>query len=74
MSLQECTRALSSGHPVRINAGDYSQAELEEAAAAAQLAGSKLVLFNLKGRSTEDIGRILQAGGQHIRFGDIYLV
>lgn len=75
MSLQECTAALHAhGGAVRINGGEFSQSELEQAAAIAAEENAQLIIDNIKGRSCEDIGRILEAGGRQVCFADIYLV
>lgn len=74
MSLQECTAALHANGAVRINAAEFSQSELEEAAAAAADENARLIIYNIKGRSSEDIGRILEAGGRQVCFADIHLI
>ena len=74
MSLQECTRALIAEGAVRINAGEFSQSDLENAAAVARQTQARLIIYNLKGRSSEDIGRIAEAGGRQVNFADIYLI
>ncbi|HMS39789.1 MAG TPA: hypothetical protein PKE69_06150, partial [Pyrinomonadaceae bacterium] len=48
--------------------------ELEAAAALAQAEKARLIIYNLKGRSSEDVGRIADAGGRQITFGDIFLL
>jgi hypothetical protein len=74
MSLQECTRALIADGAVRIDAGEFSQADLEDAAAAAREARARLIIYNLKGRSCADVGRIAEAGGRHVTLGDLHLI
>ena len=74
MSLQECTRALVNDGAARINAGEFSQSDLESAAAVAKQRHARLIICNLKGRSSEDIGRIAEAGGRQVNFADIHLI
>lgn len=74
MSLQECTDGLISNGEVRINAAEFSLAELQEAAATAKETQSRLIIYNLKGRSGSDIESIYDAGGRQVTMGDIYLV
>ena len=74
MSLQECTNALRSNGSTYINAGEFSQAELEAAARVAHEQRARLIISNLKGRTCEEIGRIVGAGGRQISFADIHLL
>lgn len=74
MSFQECTQLLRDEGILRINAGEFSMDELEAAAALAQAEKARLIIYNLKGRSCADVGRIADAGGRQVTFGDIYLV
>ena len=74
MSFQECAQLLRDEGTLRINAGEFSLDELEAAAALAQAEKARLIIYNLKGRSSEDVGRIADAGGRQITFGDIFLL
>lgn len=75
MSLEECTNALRSGGAIRIDAGEFSQSDLEAAASEARKARGRLVISNLlKGRTPEDIGRIAEAGGCQVSIADIHLI
>lgn len=74
MSFQECTQLLRDAGTLRINAAEFSMEELEAAAALAQSKRARLIIDNLKGRSCADVGRIADAGGRQVTFGDIYLV
>ena len=74
MSFQECTQLLRNEGILRINAGDFSIEELEAAAALANAEHARLIIDNLKGRSCADVGRIADAGGRQVTFGDIYLL
>ena len=74
MSLQECTSALRADGSTRINAGEFSQTDLEAAAAIAQAEHARLIIYNLKGRSCADVARILEAGGRQVTFGDLHLI
>jgi hypothetical protein len=74
MSFQECTQLLRDEGVLRINARDFSIEELEAAAALAQSERARLIIDNLKGRSCADVGRIADAGGRQVTFGDIFLV
>jgi hypothetical protein len=70
MSLQECTQALLAKGRTRINAAEFSAAELETAAAAANDAHALLFVYNLRGLSPAELRRIAQAGGRQIYFDD----
>lgn len=74
MSFQECTQLLRDEGVLRINARDFSIEELEAAAALAQSERARLIIDNLKGRSCADVGRIADAGGRQVTFGDIFLI
>ncbi len=74
MSFQECTQRLRNEGTLRINAAEFSMDELEAAAALAQTRHARLIIDNLKGRSCADVGRIADAGGRQVTFGDIYLI
>ena len=74
MSFQECAQLLRDEGTLRINAGEFSLDELEAAAALAQAEKARLIIYNLKGRSSEDVGRIADAGCRQITFGDIFLL
>ncbi len=74
MSFQECTQLLRDAGTLRINAAEFSMEELEAAAALAQAKRARLIIDNLKGRSCADVGRIADAGGRQVTFGDIYLL
>lgn len=74
MSFQECTQLLRDEGVLRINARDFSIEELEAAAALAQSERARLIIDNLKGRSCADVGRIADAGGRQVTFGDIFLL
>ncbi len=74
MSFQECTQLLRDAGTLRINAAEFSMEELEAAAAFAQAKRARLIIDNLKGRSCADVGRIADAGGRQVTFGDIYLL
>ncbi len=75
MSLQECTEALRSGAAIRIDAGEFSQSDLEAAASEARKVRARLIISNLlKGRTPEDIHRIAEAGGRQVCFSDIHLI
>jgi len=74
MSFQECTQLLRDEGTLRINGGDFSLEELEAAAALAQSEKARLIIYNLKGRSCADVGRIADAGGRQVTFGDIFLI
>jgi predicted transcriptional regulator len=74
MSFQECTQLLRDAGTLRINAAEFSMEELEAAAALAQSKRARLIIDNLKGRSCADVGRIADAGGRQVTFGDIYLL
>jgi hypothetical protein len=74
MSLQECTQALRTQGSLRINAGEYSVNDLEAAALAAREAHAMLVVYNLRGRSHDDVARIASAGGRQIIFDDVRLI
>ncbi len=74
MSLQECTQALQTIGQIRINGGDFSAAELEAAAAEARASRARLFVYNLKGLSCAEIGRIAEAGGRQVYFDDIRLI
>ena len=74
MSFQECTQLLRDDAALRINAAEFSMEELEAAAAFAQAKRARLIIDNLKGRSCADVGRIADAGGRQVTFGDIYLL
>lgn len=75
MSLEECTDALRSGGPIRIDAGEFSQSDLETAASEARRARARLIISNLlKGRTPEDIHRIAEAGGRQVCIADIHLI
>ena len=74
MSFQECTQLLRDAGTLRINAAEFSMDELEAAAALAQSKRARLIIDNLKGRSCADVGRIADAGGRQVTFGDIYLL
>ena len=70
MSLQECTKALLTTGKTRINAAEFSAADLESAAAAANDAHALLFIYNLRGLSPVELRRIAQAGGRQIYFDD----
>ena len=74
MSFQECTQLLRDEGVLRINARDFSIEELEAAAALANAERARLIIDNLKGRSCADVGRIADAGGRQVTFGDIFLI
>jgi len=74
MSLQECTSALSSDGRTRIDASDFSQDELEEAASIARAERATLIIYNLISRPAEQIARVLSAGGRHVTVGDLHLI
>ena len=74
MSFQECTQTLRNDGVLRINASDFSLDELEAAAALAQAERARLIIYNLKGRTCADVGRIADAGGRQVTFGDIFLI
>ena len=74
MSFQECTQLLRNEGVLRINARDFSMEELEAAAALANSQRARLIIDNLKGRSCADVGRIADAGGRQVTFGDIFLI
>ena len=74
MSFQECTQLLRDEGVLRINARDFSIEELEAAAALAQSERARLIIDNLQGRSCADVGRIADAGGRQVTFGDIFLI
>jgi len=74
MSFQECTQLLRNEGVLRINARDFSIEELEAAAALANAERARLIIDNLKGRSCADVGRIADAGGRQVTFGDIFLI
>ena len=74
MSFQECTQLLRNEGVLRINARDFSIEELEAAAALANAQRARLIIDNLKGRSCADVGRIADAGGRQVTFGDIFLI
>lgn len=74
MSFQECTQLLRNAGTLRINAAEFSMDELEAAAALALTRQARLIIDNLKGRSCADVGRIADAGGRQVTFGDIYLI
>ena len=74
MSFQECTQLLRNEGVLRINAGEFSIEELEAAAALANAEHARLIIDNLKGRSCADVGRIADAGGRQVTFGDIFLI
>ena len=74
MSFQECTQLLRDEGTLRINAGHFSIEELEAAAALAQSKRARLIIDNLKGRSCADVGRIADAGGRQVTFGDIHRI
>ncbi|MDP3495718.1 MAG: hypothetical protein Q8R82_21635 [Hyphomonadaceae bacterium] len=74
MSFQECTQTLRNTGVLRINASDFSLDELEAAAALAQAERARLIIYNLKGRTCADVGRIADAGGRQVTFGDIFLI
>lgn len=74
MSFQECTQLLRNEGVLRINARDFSIEELEAAAALANSQRARLIIDNLKGRSCADVGRIADAGGRQVTFGDIFLI
>ena len=69
MSLQECTKALLTTGKTRINAAEFSAADLESAAAAND-AHALLFIYNLRGLSPVELRRIAQAGGRQIYFDD----
>ena len=74
MSLQECTSALRADGRISINAGEFSQHDLEAAAAIARAEHACLIIYNLKGRSCADVARIAEAGGRQVTFGDLHLM
>ena len=74
MSFQECTQLIRNAGTLRINAAEFSMEELEAPAALAQSRRARLIIDNLKGRSCADVGRIADAGGRQVTFGDIYLI
>lgn len=74
MSFQECARELIDRGAVTINAGEFSQADLESAATLAHEHRARLVIYNLKGRTCADIGRITEAGGRNVTLGDLHLI
>jgi hypothetical protein len=74
MSFQECARELKAHHSVTINAGEFSQRDLEAAAALAHSEHARLIIYNLKGRSCADVGRIAEAGGRNVTLGDLHLI
>lgn len=74
MSFQECTQLLRNEGILRIDAGQFSVDELEAAAALANAEQARLIIYNLKGRTCADVGRIADAGGRQVSFGDIYLI
>jgi hypothetical protein len=74
MSFQECASELIHRGSVTINAGEFSQDDLEHAAALAQEHHARLVIYNLKGRTCADIGRITEAGGRNVTLGDLHLI
>ena len=74
MSFQECTQLLRNEGVLRINGGDFSIEELEAAAALANAEHARLIIDNLKGRTCADVGRIADAGGRQVTFGDIFLI
>ena len=41
---------------------------------AAQAEHARLIIDNLKGRSCADVGRIADAGGRQVTFGDIHRI
>ena len=74
MSFQECTQLLRDEGTLRINAGEFSLEELEAAASLALSEKARLIIYNLKGRTCADVGRIADAGGRQVTFGDIFLI
>jgi hypothetical protein len=74
MSFVECTQALQGGGLIRINAGDFSMDEIEDAARTARESHATLVLYNMKGRSGQDIARIHDAGGNRVVLDDFRLI
>ena len=74
MSFQECTQLLRNEGILRIDGGQFSLDELEAAAALANAEQARLIIYNLKGRTCADVGRISDAGGRQVSFSDIYLI
>jgi hypothetical protein len=74
MSLQECALEMKSKGSATINAGEFSLDDLESAATLARARQARLIIYNLKGRSCEEIFRITQAGGLHVSLGDLHLI
>ena len=74
MSFQECARELMDQGSVTINAGEFSQGDLESAAALANERHARLIIYNLKGRSCADVSRITEAGGRSVTLGDLHLI
>jgi len=74
MSFQECARELMHHGSVTINAGEFTQDDLESAAAIAREAHARLIIYNLKGRSCADVCRITEAGGRNVTLGDLHLI
>lgn len=74
MSFAECTTALRSGEMIRLNAGDFSLSEIEDACRTARESRAMLVLYNMKGRTGADIARIHDAGGNRVVLDDFRLI
>jgi hypothetical protein len=74
MSFQECARELIDRGSSTINAGEFTQRDLESAAAFAHEHHARLIIYNLKGRTCADVGRITDAGGRNVVLGDLHLI
>ncbi len=74
MSFQECQQRLQSEGRARLCAADFSMDELETAARSAQESKALLFLYNLKGRSCDDIRRLVGAGGRQLILEDMRLI
>lgn len=74
MSLQDCHAALRSDGRARLCAADFSMDELDAAAREAKAANALLFLYNLSGRSPDDISRLLDAAGRRLVIEDMQLI
>jgi hypothetical protein len=74
MSLQECAEALQANGSLRINAGEFSSADLVAAANEAMESHALLFIYNLKGLTADVISSIANAGGRQIIFDDVRMI